>query len=57
MEEASVATALDGDEMVQKGVSWLRKETSKKNPEGVHEFLIHWKDEAHAPILRYAPER
>jgi 3-methyladenine DNA glycosylase AlkD len=48
---------LDGDEMVQKGVGWLLKETSKKNPEEVHEFLIHWKDEAPALILRYASEK
>ncbi len=47
----------DGDEMVQKGVGWLLKEASKEHPEDVRRFLLEWREEAPALILRYASEK
>ncbi len=47
----------DDDEMVQKGVGWLLKEASKEHPDDVRRFLIEWREEAPALILRYASEK
>jgi 3-methyladenine DNA glycosylase AlkD len=47
----------DDDDMVQKGVGWLLKEASKKNPEEVRGYLLKWRDKASALVLRYASEK
>ena len=47
----------DGDDMVQKGVGWLLKEASKEHPDEVREYLLKWRAEAPALILRYASEK
>jgi len=47
----------DDDDMVQKGVGWLLKEASKKNPEEVRSYLLNWRDRASALVLRYASEK
>jgi len=47
----------DNDDMVQKGVGWLLKDASWKHPKEVHDFLLKWKEEAPALVLRYASER
>jgi len=60
LEEAfAVAERLmtDGDEMVQKGVGWMLKEASKMHPHEVRGFLLRWRDEAPALVLRYASEK
>jgi 3-methyladenine DNA glycosylase AlkD len=48
---------MDGDDMVQKGVGWVLKEASKRHPEEVNVYLLRWREEAHALILRYASEK
>ena len=60
LEEAfTVADRLmeDDDDMVQKGVGWLLKEASKKNPEEVRSYLLNWRDRTSALVLRYASEK
>ena len=47
----------DSDDMVQKGVGWLLKEASKKHPNEIREYLLKWRAEAPALILRYASEK
>jgi 3-methyladenine DNA glycosylase AlkD len=47
----------DGDDMVQKGVGWLLKEASKEHPDEIREYLLKWREEAPALILRYASEK
>jgi 3-methyladenine DNA glycosylase AlkD len=47
----------DGDDMVQKGVGWLLKEASKEHPDEVREYLLRWREEASALVLRYASEK
>ncbi len=47
----------DGDDMVQKGVGWLLKETSREHPDEVREFLLRWRDRTSALVLRYASEK
>ena len=47
----------DGDDMVQKGVGWMLKEASKKHPDEVREYLLRWRTESPALILRYASEK
>jgi len=46
----------DNDDMVQKGVGWLLKEASRKNPKEIHDFLLKWKEKTSALVLRYASE-
>jgi len=41
----------DKDEMVQKGISWILKEASKKHPNEVVAFLLHWKPKISRKIL------
>jgi 3-methyladenine DNA glycosylase AlkD len=43
--------------MVQKGVGWLLKEASKEHPDEIREYLLKWREEAPALILRYASEK
>jgi 3-methyladenine DNA glycosylase AlkD len=48
---------LDPDDMVQKGVGWLLKETYPPRPHEVVEFLMPWRERAPRLILRYAAEK
>ncbi|MBL8174403.1 MAG: DNA alkylation repair protein [Bryobacterales bacterium] len=47
----------DKDEMVQKGVGWLLKETHQTHPSAVVEFLHTQKARAPRLLLRYAAEK
>ena len=60
LEEAlSVADRLmeDPDEMVQKGVGWMLKETSRRHPDEVRDYLLKWRQRTSALILHYASEK
>jgi 3-methyladenine DNA glycosylase AlkD len=54
-----IATPLieDGDDMVQKGVGWLLKETYPKKPAEVVRFLIANRANTSRLVLRYAAEK
>jgi len=54
-----VAEALlpDPDDMVQKGVGWLLKETYPKRPGEVMEFLMPRRQDTTRLVLRYAAEK
>lgn len=47
----------DGDDMVQKGVGWLLKEASKGHPNEVRDYLLRWRGQTSALVLRYASEK
>ena len=47
----------DPDDMVQKGVGWLLKETYPRKPREVVRFLEPWKTTAPRLVLRYAAEK
>ena len=47
----------DGDDMVQKGVGWLLKEASREHTEEVRDYLLRWRDDTSALVLRYASEK
>lgn len=47
----------DPDDMVQKGVGWLLKETYPKRPREVVAFLKPWRGRAPRLLLRYAAEK
>ncbi|HEX5227975.1 MAG TPA: DNA alkylation repair protein [Bryobacteraceae bacterium] len=47
----------DPDDMVQKGVGWLLKETYPKKPREVLEFLDPWRPRAPRLVLRLAAEK
>ena len=47
----------DPDEMVQKGVGWVLKETYPKKPSEVLQFLESWRSTAPRLVLRYAAEK
>ena len=47
----------DNDDMVQKGVGWLLKETYPKRPREVLEFLDGWRSRAPRLVLRLAAEK
>ena len=47
----------DEDDMVQKGVGWLLKETYPKKPAEVVGFLLPWRGKAPRLVLRYAAEK
>lgn len=47
----------DSDDMVQKGVGWLLKETYPKKPREVLEFLDPWRARAPRLVLRLAAEK
>lgn len=47
----------DPDDMVQKGVGWMLKEASVEHPQEIHDYLVRWKPESPALILRYASEK
>jgi 3-methyladenine DNA glycosylase AlkD len=54
-----IATLLagDADDMVQKGVGWLLKETYPKKPAEVVRFLTPWRATAPRLLIRYAAEK
>jgi len=45
------------DDMVEKGVGWLLKETYPKRPRETVEFLMPWRNRATRLTLRYAAEK
>src|SRR5579863_6719589 len=47
----------DPDDMVQKGVGWVLKETYPKRPREVVEFLADWRPTAPRLLLRIAAEK
>ena len=47
----------DNDDMVQKGVGWLLKETYPKRPREVLDFLEGWRTRAPRLVLRLAAEK
>jgi 3-methyladenine DNA glycosylase AlkD len=47
----------DADDMVQKGVGWLLKETYPKKPRETLEFLDGWRTRAPRLVLRLAAEK
>ncbi len=47
----------DGDDMVRKGVGWLLKEASKEHPQEIRDYLLKWREETSALVLRYASEK
>jgi 3-methyladenine DNA glycosylase AlkD len=47
----------DADDMVQKGVGWLLKETYPKKPRETVRFLAPWRGKAPRLMLRYAAEK
>ena len=47
----------DADEMVQRGVGWLLKETYPRRPREVLHFLDSWRATAPRLLLRYAAEK
>lgn len=54
-----IATLLrnDADDMVQKGVGWVLKETYPKKPAEVVRFLAPWRATAPRLLIRYAAEK
>ncbi len=47
----------DPDEMVQKGVGWVLKETYPRKPQEVLRFLADWRTTGPRLVLRYAAEK
>jgi len=47
----------DADDMVQKGIGWLLKETYPKRPAAVVRFLTPWRATAPRLLIRYAAEK
>ncbi|MGP0075001.1 MAG: DNA alkylation repair protein [Bryobacteraceae bacterium] len=47
----------DSDDMVQKGVGWLLKETYPKKPRAIVDFLEGWRTRAPRLVLRLAAEK
>ena len=47
----------DPDDMVQKGVGWLLKETYPRKPREVLKVLADWRATAPRLLLRYAAEK
>jgi 3-methyladenine DNA glycosylase AlkD len=47
----------DPDDMVQKGVGWLLKETYPKKPRETVRFLLPWRASAPRLVLQYAAEK
>jgi 3-methyladenine DNA glycosylase AlkD len=55
----AIADRLIGDpeEMVQKGIGWLLKETYPKQPEAVVDYLLPRRTQTTRLVLRYAAEK
>ena len=47
----------DEDEMVQKAVGWVLKEASRKHPQEIAVFLLHWKPKISRKVLSAACEK
>lgn len=48
---------MDNDDMVQKGVGWLLKETSEPHPDEIVRHLQKWKGRTSGVTMRYACEK
>jgi len=48
---------LDPERVVHQGVGWLLRETWKKSPAEVEDFLYKWKDKAPRLVIQYATEK
>jgi len=48
---------LDPERVVHQGVGWLLRETWKKSPAEVENFLYKWKDKAPRLVIQYATEK
>ncbi len=48
---------LDPERVVHQGVGWLLRETWKKSPVEVENFLFKWKDKAPRLVIQYATEK
>ena len=48
---------VDEDDMVRKGVGWMLKAAGMAHPQEVHDYLVKWKPETSALVLRYASEK
>ncbi|MFH0930667.1 MAG: DNA alkylation repair protein [Candidatus Zixiibacteriota bacterium] len=48
---------LDPERVVHQGVGWLLRETWKKSPLEVENFLFKWKDKAPRLVIQYATEK
>jgi 3-methyladenine DNA glycosylase AlkD len=55
--QASRKLILDPERVVHQGVGWLLRETWKKSPQKVEDFLYRWKDRAPRLIIQYASEK
>ncbi len=55
--EAAKKLILDPEKVVHQGVGWLLRETWKKAPKEVEDFLYQWKDKAPRLIIQYATEK
>jgi 3-methyladenine DNA glycosylase AlkD len=55
--QASRKLILDSERVVHQGVGWLLRETWKKSPKKVEDFLYRWKDEAPRLVIQYATEK
>ncbi|KPL04608.1 MAG: hypothetical protein AMJ90_00105 [candidate division Zixibacteria bacterium SM23_73_2] len=58
-ESLSVAKKLilDPERVVHQGVGWLLRETWKKAPKEIEDFLYQWKEKAPRLIIQYATEK
>jgi len=48
---------LDPERVVHQGVGWLLRETWKKSPKEVEDFLFKWKNKAPRLVIQYATEK
>ena len=48
---------MDGEKVVHQGLGWFLRETWKKSPEIVEDFLFKWKDQCARLIIQYATEK
>ena len=48
---------LDKEKVVHQGLGWFLRETWKKSPEIVEDFLFKWKDQCARLIIQYATEK
>jgi 3-methyladenine DNA glycosylase AlkD len=55
--QASRKLMLDPERVVHQGVGWLLRESWKKSPKKVEDFLYRWKDQAPRLIIQYATEK
>lgn len=48
---------MDPERVVQQGLGWFLRETWKRQPAAVEDFLLEWKDRAPRLIFQYATEK